>query len=161
MVIASSAPPRHARLTGGAALARTLRAAGVRSVYGVPAGKLAPFLRAVGEDAALTHVAVRHEAAAAWMATAIFHATGELAVAYGESGPGSHNLVSALGSARANGLAVLVVTSGAPTYAAYPHEGLVMDVDNGALFAGATKASLVARDAARVPALVHRALRAA
>jgi thiamine pyrophosphate-dependent acetolactate synthase large subunit-like protein len=161
MVIAPSAPPRHVRLTAGDALARTLRAAGVRSVFGVPAGKLAPFLRAVGEEPELTHVGVRHEAAAAWMATAIFHATGELAVAYGESGPGSHNLVSGLGSAYANGLAVLVITSGAPTHAAYPHEGLVMDVDNGALFDGATKWRAVVRDPARVPALVHAALRAA
>jgi thiamine pyrophosphate-dependent acetolactate synthase large subunit-like protein len=158
----SAAPPRNARLTGGAALARVLSSLGVLDLFGVPAGKLGPFLRAAGEDGSgFRHVAVRHEASAAWMATAIFHGTGELAVAYGESGPGSHNLVSALGSARANGLAVLVVTSGAPTHAAYPHEGLVMDVDNTELFAGATKWRAVVRDPARVPALVHRAVRAA
>src|ERR1700712_3542982 len=161
MVIAPSAPPRQVRLTAGAALARTLRAVGVRSVYGVPAGKLAPFLRAVGEDDELTHVGVRHEAAAAWMATAIFHATGELAVAYGESGPGSHNLVSGLGSAYANGLAVLVITSGVPSELARPYEGMVMETDNLKLFSASTRWGAVARDPARVPALVHRALRAA
>ena len=45
-------------------------------------------------------VGTRHEAAAVWMAAASFQARGELAVCFGESGPGSHNLVSALGSVR-------------------------------------------------------------
>ena len=66
-----AAPPRHARLTGGAALARVLSSLGVLDLFGVPAGKLGPFLRAVGEEGSeLRHVAVRHEASAAWMATA-------------------------------------------------------------------------------------------
>src|SRR4051794_3276195 len=86
------------RLCAGAALARVLGACGVREVFGVPAGKLAAFLQAVGEEDRLTHVGVRHEAAASWMAAAVYAATGRIAVAYGESGPGSHNLVSGLGS---------------------------------------------------------------
>jgi acetolactate synthase-1/2/3 large subunit len=149
------------RLTAGAALARLLGAAGVHEVFGVPAGKLAPFLRAVGEDDALTHVGVRHEAAAAWMAAAVYAATGRIAVAYGESGPGSHNLVSGLGSAFADNLAVLVVTSGAPSHVAYPFDGLVMETDNLKLFSASTRWGAVVRDPARLPALAHRALREA
>jgi acetolactate synthase-1/2/3 large subunit len=149
------------RLTAGAALARLLGAVGVREVFGVPAGKLAPFLRAVGEDDALTHVGVRHEAAASWMAAAVYAATGRIAVAYGESGPGSHNLVSGLGSAFADNLAVLVVTSGAPTHVAYPFDGLVMETDNLKLFSASTRWGAVVRDPARLPALAHRALREA
>ena len=37
------------RLTGGAALARTLAAAGVTDLFGVPAGKLGPFAKAVAQ----------------------------------------------------------------------------------------------------------------
>jgi acetolactate synthase-1/2/3 large subunit len=149
------------RLGAGAALTRLLVAAGVREVFGIPAGKLAPWLRSVGEEDGLAHVGVRHEAAASWMAAAVYASTGRLSVAYSESGPGSHNLVSGLGSAYADNLAVLVITSGVPTHAAYPFDGLVMETDNAKLFAASTKWGAVVRDPARLPALVHRAVREA
>ncbi|WP_445151268.1 thiamine pyrophosphate-binding protein [Baekduia sp. Peel2402] len=149
------------RLGVGAALTRLLVAAGVREVFGIPAGKLAPWLRSVGEEESLAHVGVRHEAAASWMAAAVYASTGRLSVAYSESGPGSHNLVSGLGSAYADNLAVLVVTSGVPTHVAYPFDGLVMETDNTKLFAASTKWGAVVRDPARLPALVHRAVREA
>lgn len=133
----------------------------MREVFGIPAGKLAAFLQAVGEEDRLTHVGVRHEAAASWMAAAVYAATGRIAVAYGESGPGSHNLVSGLGSAHANNLAVLVVTSGVPSALAYPFNGLVMETDNTKLFSASTRWGAVVRDPARLPGLVHRALREA
>ena len=145
-------------VSGGEALARVLAASGVSELYGVPAGKLSPFLAAVAADRSFRTVGVRHEAAAAWMAAATFQATGRLAVAFGESGPGAHNLVSGLGSAWANSLAVLVVTPGAPTHLAYPFEGLAMDSDNERLFAPVTKWRAVARDPGRLPGLVRRAL---
>jgi thiamine pyrophosphate-dependent acetolactate synthase large subunit-like protein len=148
-------------LTGGAALARVLRASGVTDLFGVPAGKLTPFLGAVAADGGFRHIGTRHEAAAAWMAGALFQATGRIAVAYGESGPGSHNLVSALGSLRNNNLAALVLTPGAPSGVAYPHQGLVMDSDNERLFAPATLWSGVARAPGRIPQLVRWALREA
>ena len=136
----STAPPAAApvTLTGGEVLARVLRASGVLDLFGVPAGKLTPFLGAVSRDGAFRHIGTRHEAPAVWMAGALFQATGRIAVAYGESGPGSHNLVSALGSLRNNNLAALVLTPGAPSGVAYPHQGLVMDSDNERLFAPVT-----------------------
>lgn len=158
MAVAQALAPTT-QLTGGAALVRLLRAAGVRDIYGVPAGKLGGFLKAVGEEPALRHLGTRHEASAVWMASAIFQATGRLAVAYGESGPGSHNLVSGLGSAHANGLAVLVLTSAPPAHLADPLRGAVMEVDNARLFAGCTKWSGTVRDPRRLPELVHTALR--
>ncbi|HEY7632747.1 MAG TPA: thiamine pyrophosphate-binding protein [Thermoleophilaceae bacterium] len=150
------------RVTGGEALARAIGAAGVREVFGVPAGKLTPFMQALeGGVAPLRYTGVRHEAAATWMAAAVFQASGQLAVCFGESGPGSHNLLSALGSAHNNNLAVLVLTPGAPSHVAYPHEGMAMDSDNVRLFAPVTKWGAVARDPARIPDLVRRAVREA
>lgn len=151
-----------AGVTGGEALARVLAASGVRHVFGVPAGKLAPFLRSLADRRVdLAWTGTRHEAAAAWMATAAFHATGRIAVCCAESGPGALNLASGLGSAFANGLAVVAVTPGAPTSRAYPFDGLTMDLDNHALFAPVTKWRAVVRDPERVPDLVRRALREA
>ncbi len=148
-------------LTGGQALARVLRASGVLDLFGVPAGKLTPFLGPVAADGGFRHLGTRHEASAAWMAGALFQATGRIAVAYGESGPGSHNLVSALGTLRNNNLAALVLTPGAPSGVAYPHQGLVMDSDNERLFAAVTTWTGVARAPDRVPQLVRWALREA
>src|SRR3954447_21872015 len=152
-------PPATVVATGGELLTRLLVAAGVREVFGVPAGKLSGFLKAAGGDDRLRHVGVRHEAGAGWAAAAVFQATGRLAVAYGESGPGSHNLVGGLGSAAANGLAVIVLTADPPVALSDPNVGLTMDADNRALFAACAKERLVARDAARLPELVHPAAR--
>src|SRR5262249_38662786 len=104
-------------------------------------------------------VGTRHEAAATWMATAVFHATGRIAVCSGESGPGSHNLISALGTAHNNNLAVLVLTPAAPSHVAYPHEAMAMDSDNVRLFSSVTKWGAVVRGPARIPDLVRRAIR--
>ena len=133
------------RLDGGEALARTLVAVGVQDLFGVPAGKLGPFLGAVAREPRLRHLGTRHEASAAWMATATFHATGRVAACYGEMGPGAHNLVGGLGTARANGLAVLVMTSGAPTHLGYAASGLAMAADVPGLMRATTKWSAVAR----------------
>ena len=149
------------RLDGGEALARTLVAVGVQDLFGVPAGKLGPFLGAVAREPRLRHLGTRHEASAAWMATATFHATGRVAACYGEMGPGAHNLVGGLGTARANGLAVLVLTSGAPTQLGYAASGLAMAADVPGLMRATTKWSAVARSPERIPELVRAAVREA
>jgi acetolactate synthase-1/2/3 large subunit len=149
-------------LNGGDALARCIAAAGVRELYGVPAGKLAPFLRAVAATPErLRWIGTRHESTAAWMAGATFAATGRLAVCCGESGPGSHNLVGGLGSAYNNSIPVLAIVSGTPTHLAYPFAGLAMETDNERLFAACTKWRAVAREPSRIAELVQRAVREA
>jgi thiamine pyrophosphate-dependent acetolactate synthase large subunit-like protein len=135
-------------MNGGEALARCLAAAGIREIFGVPAGKLAPFMRAVSlapEDFRWT--GVRHESAAAWMAAACYRATGSLAVCCGESGPGSHNLVGGLGSAYNNNVPLLVIVSGVPRHVGYPFAGLAMETDNERLLAACTKWTAVVRAA--------------
>ncbi len=146
---------------GGAALARALVACGVEDLFGVPAGKLGPFLGAVAAEPRIRHLGTRHEAAAAWMAAATFHGTGRLAACYGEMGPGAHNLVGGLGTARANGLAVLVLTSGAPTHLGQAARGLTMAADLSGLMRATTKWSAVATSPEEIPALVRAAAREA
>ena len=150
----SSAVP----LDGGAALARALVACGVGNLFGVPAGKLGPFLRAVAAEPRIRHHGTRHEAAAAWMAAATFHGTGRLAACYGEMGPGAHNLVGGLGTAQANGLAVLVLTSGPPIHLGTAARGLTMAADLSGLMRATTKWSAVADAPEAVPGLVRTAV---
>jgi acetolactate synthase-1/2/3 large subunit len=147
------------RLDGGTALARALVAAGVRDLFGVPAGKLGPFLAAVAAEPSIRHLGTRHESSAAWMAAATFHATGRLAACYGEMGPGAHNLVGGLGTARANGLAVLVLTSAPPTHLAQAAaQGMTMAADVAGLMRATTKWSATATSAERIPDLVRAAV---
>lgn len=146
---------------GGAVLARALVACGVEDLFGVPAGKLGPFLRAVADEPRIRHLGTRHEAAAAWMAAATFHRTARLAACYGEMGPGAHNLVGGLGTAHANGLAVLVLTSGPPTHLGAAARGLTMAADVSGLMRATTKWSGVARSPDEIPGLVRAATREA
>jgi thiamine pyrophosphate-dependent acetolactate synthase large subunit-like protein len=149
------------RLTGGAALARTLAAAGVTHLFGVPAGKLGPFAKAVAEDSRFRVLGTRHEAAAAWMAAAWFHGSGRIAACFGECGPGSLNLVSGLGSAFNNGLAVLAITTGNPSHLTYPFRGMFMDLDERRAFAAVTRWGATVTAPAEIPSLVHTTLREA
>jgi thiamine pyrophosphate-dependent acetolactate synthase large subunit-like protein len=148
-------------LDGGTALVRALLAGGVRDVFGVPAGKLGAFLRAVAREPRLRHVGTRHESSAAWMAAATFHGAGQVAVCYGEMGPGAHNLVAGLGSARANGLAALVITSGPPTHLGAAATAMTMAANVGGLMRATTKSSTVVPSPEQIPALVQAALREA
>ncbi len=152
-----TAGPATATVDGGAALARALVASCVHDLFGVPAGKLGPFLRAVASEPRLRHLGTRHEASAAWMAAATFHGTGRLAACYGEMGPGAHNLVGGLGTARANGLAVLVLTSVPPTHLGAAGHGLTMASDVPGLMRATTKWSAVAASPEEIPALVRAA----
>jgi thiamine pyrophosphate-dependent acetolactate synthase large subunit-like protein len=160
---AQAAPPEPERvqLTGGAAVVRALRAAGVRDVYGVAGGALAPLLKAVAADPDLRYVGVRHEAAGGLMAAATFAGTGKLALCLGEMGPGSANLLSSMGNGFNNNLALVAVTSSPPTTLSRPFHGMFMDWDGQAAFRPYTKLSAQVNAARRVPQLVRDAVRAA
>ena len=149
------------RLDGGTVLARALVAAGVQELLGVPAGKLGPFLGAVAAEPRIRHLGTRHEASAAWMAAATFHATGRPAACYGEMGPGAHNLVGGLGTARANGLAVLVLTSAPPTHLEEAARGMAMAADVPGLMRATTKWSATASSTQEIPELVRSAVQEA
>lgn len=149
------------RLTGAQALLRVLKRAGVEHVFGLASGKLSPLYRAMSGEEGWTYMGVRHEAAAAFMATATFAGTGQIALCLGETGPGGLNLLSALGGARANNLAVIAVTSSNPAFLLAPIRGAFSSTDNEAQFRTLVKWSATVRDVARVPELARHALRAA
>ena len=153
--------PEKLRLTGGQALARCLVPEGVPFVFGIAGGKLMHFMRAIAEQPSIRYVGVRHEAAAGMMASAVYAATGRVAVAIGEVGPGAINLVSGIGGAFNNNLAMLAITSNNQRMAAYPGRGTLMELDTQAVFRPVTKWNAVVMDGRRIPELVRRAFREA
>ncbi|MFO6419912.1 thiamine pyrophosphate-binding protein [Hylemonella sp. W303a] len=148
-------------MTGAQALVRALAAEQITLVFGIVGGKLAPVLHAISQQQGMRFVGVRHEAAAPMMAAAVQAASGQVAVALGEMGPGSLNLASGLGVAYNNHLPLLAITSNQHRAAAYPHNGMFMDLDTRALLAPITRWSAVVHDPRRIPELVRRAFREA
>lgn len=147
-------------LNGAQVLVRLLQAEQVPAAFGIVGGKLAPLLHAL-QQAGLPFVGVRHEAAASMMAAAVFAGSGRIAVALGEMGPGSLNLASGVGVACNNHLATLLITTNQHRAAAYPHQGMFMDMDTRAVLAPLTKWNAVVHDARRLPELVRTAFREA
>ncbi|MDA7417303.1 thiamine pyrophosphate-binding protein [Xenophilus arseniciresistens] len=149
------------QLTGAQALVRILANEGVGHVYGLVGGKLSPLLHAIAQQPGLRFIGTRHEAAGPMMAAATFAATGQLALAVAEMGPGGLNMVSGLGVAFNNQLPLLALTTNQHRAAAYPHSGMFMDLDTVAASRPVTKWNAVVHDARRMPELVRRALREA
>jgi pyruvate dehydrogenase (quinone) len=70
----------------------TLKASGVRRIYGIPGGSLNGFTDALRRDGEIVREHFRHEEGAAFAAAGEASVTGELAVAAGSCGPGSLHL---------------------------------------------------------------------
>jgi pyruvate dehydrogenase (quinone) len=92
----------------------TLKASGVRRVYGIPGDSLNGFVDALRRDGSLTWEHVRHEEAAAFAAGAEAGLTGELAVCATSCGPGGVHLVNGLYDANRSRVPVLVIASHIP-----------------------------------------------
>ena len=149
------------RLNGAQALVRCLAAEQVGFAFGIASGKLTPLLHALSLTPQIRFVGLRHEAAGAMMAAAVFAGSGRVALALGEMGPGGLNLAAGAGVAFNNNLAALLVTTNQHHAAAYPHRGMFMDMDTRAVFAPLTKWNATVTDARRIPELVRTAFREA
>lgn len=149
------------QVTGAQALLRCLQAEQVGLVFGIASGKLTPLLHALSQTPSMRFVGLRHEATGAMAAAGLYAATGRVAVALGEMGPGGLNLAAGAGVAFNNHLAALLITTNQHRAAAYPHRGMFMDMDSRAVFAPLTKWNAVVSDARRIPELVRTAFREA
>jgi thiamine pyrophosphate-dependent acetolactate synthase large subunit-like protein len=141
------------------AIVAGLVAAGVSEVFGIAGGKFAPLLEAISREPRLSFTGTRHEAAAAFMATAVAHRSGRLAACVAEMGPGALNLASGLDTAFTNHLPVLAITVATPMRLSSPAHGQIMELDAGPVFAALTKWRATITHAARVPELMARAVR--
>ncbi len=97
-------------------VAEQLAAWGVEAVYGVPGDAVLPFIDAVRRHPRLDFYGVKHETAAAFMASARAKLTGEIGVCTGTSGPGLANLINGLADAKSDRAPVLAVTGQVVTY---------------------------------------------
>jgi pyruvate dehydrogenase (quinone) len=92
----------------------TLKASGVRRVYGLPGDSLNGFTDALRRDGDLEWVHVRHEEAAGFAAAGEAGITGELAVVAASCGPGNLHLINGLFDAHRSRVPVLAIAAHIP-----------------------------------------------
>jgi pyruvate dehydrogenase (quinone) len=92
----------------------TLKASGVRRVYGLPGDSLNGFTDAIRRDGEISWQHVRHEEGAAFAAAGEASITGRLAVCAGSCGPGNLHLINGLFDAHRSGVPVLAVAAHIP-----------------------------------------------
>jgi pyruvate dehydrogenase (quinone) len=95
-------------------LVATLKASGVRRVYGLPGDSLNGFTDALRRDGDLSWEHVRHEEAAAFAAGGEAAVTGELSVCAASCGPGNLHLINGLFDANRSRVPVLAVAAHIP-----------------------------------------------
>lgn len=96
-------------------MAETLRAAGVKRIYGVVGDSLNGFTDALRRDESIAWVHMRNEEAAAFAAGAEAHLTGNLTVCAGSCGPGNLHLINGLFDAHRSRVPVLAIAAHIPS----------------------------------------------
>jgi pyruvate dehydrogenase (quinone) len=92
----------------------TLKASGVRRIYGIPGDSLNGFADALRREGGIAWEHVRHEEAAAFAAGAEAAITGDLAVVAASCGPGNLHLINGLYDAHASRVPVLAIAAHIP-----------------------------------------------
>jgi acetolactate synthase-1/2/3 large subunit len=140
--------------TGWQMVVQSLKAEGVKYVFGLP-GSPACLYDALYDEAAITPVLVRHEAAGGFMAMAYALLTGEPAVCFASPGPGIANLVPAMLEALATCAPVI-----APCTGISGHDygkGAFQETDQVGVMKPVTKWAVRVPYAERVPWAMRRA----
>ena len=92
----------------------TLKASGVRRVYGLPGDSINGFTDALRRDGEIVWEHVRHEEAAAFAAAGEAAMTGQLAVCAASCGPGNLHLINGLFDAAGSRVPVLAIAAHIP-----------------------------------------------
>ncbi|MFD0710925.1 thiamine pyrophosphate-binding protein [Paenibacillus sp. GCM10027626] len=106
--------PLPPSLTAAEMILEQLRLWGVKRIYGVVGDAIFGLLDAIAKQEALSFIAVKHESAAAMMASAEAKLTGRIGVCIAQMGPGLANLINGLGDAFMDKAPVLAITGDAP-----------------------------------------------
>src|SRR5437763_9324303 len=95
---------------GAQSLVRSLEAAGVELVFGIPGGAVLPAYDPLLDSVKVRHVLVRHEQGAGHAAEGYAQATGRVGVCMATSGPGATNLVTPIADAYMDSVPMVAIT---------------------------------------------------
>ncbi len=146
-------------MTGGEALVRSLFAAGVRVIFGLPGVQLYGVLAALREEPRIRFIATRHEQATSFMADGYARAGGDFGVALVVPGPGLLNAMSGLSTAYSASSPVLMISGQIPRASIGKNIGLLHEVnDQLDAIAPVTKWRKRVLEVGDIPAAVSEAL---
>ena len=101
------------KITGAASLVKSVEAAGVDVMFGLPGGAILPAYDPI-YDSKIRHILVRHEQGAGHAAEGYAQVTGRAGVCIATSGPGATNLVTPLADAAMDSVPVVAITGQVP-----------------------------------------------
>jgi acetolactate synthase-1/2/3 large subunit len=105
-----------AAMNGATSLVKSLEAAGVDVMFGIPGGAILPAYDPIF-DSTIRHILVRHEQGAGHAATGYAQVTGRAGVCIATSGPGATNLVTPLADAAMDSVPMVAITGQVPSLA--------------------------------------------
>ena len=142
------------KMTGAAALIKSLEHEGVEVAFGVPGGAILPAYDPL-LDSPIRHVLARHEQGAGHMAEGYAHATGRVGVVIATSGPGATNIMTPLQDALMDSVPMVAITGqvalssmGNDAFQEAPTTGMAMHC---------TKHTYLVTDANEICEAVHQA----
>jgi len=149
-----------AGMSGGKAVVESLRAEGVKHVFGLIGSAGMEIFDALYDAKDIGFVGVRDERTGTHMADGYARASGGAGVIIaGQNGPGATNLVTGL--AQANAAYSPVVALAGLLSSAHIYRDGFQEVDQQALFKPITKRTLTLTQSARIPEMMREAFRAA
>ncbi|MFL6846883.1 MAG: ubiquinone-dependent pyruvate dehydrogenase [Sphingomicrobium sp.] len=137
----------------------TLRAAGVRRVYGIAGDSLNALTDSIRRSKDIDWIHVRHEEVAAFAAGAEAHLTGSLAVCAGSCGPGNLHLINGLFDCHRSRVPVLAIAAHIPS--AEIGSGYFQETHPENLFRECSHFCELVSHPAQMPRLLHIAIREA
>jgi len=123
-------------------IAKTLEAAGVRWVFGIPSGPVLPLIEALRKTS-VEYVLVANEASAGFMATTVGALTRIPGVCAATLGPGATNMTTGVGAAWLDRAPLIAITCNVGT--AWLDRRIQMRIDHHALYAPLTKGTFPLR----------------
>ncbi|MFC5380460.1 acetolactate synthase large subunit [Aquipuribacter nitratireducens] len=147
--------PAEETMSGAASLVRSLEAAGVDVVFGIPGGAILPAYDPLMDSTKVRHVLVRHEQGAGHAAEGYAAATGRVGVCMATSGPGATNLVTAIADAHMDSVPMVAIT-GQVSSAAIGTDAF-QEADITGMTMPITKHNFLVTDPAEIPRAVAEA----
>ena len=141
-------------MTGATSLVKSLEAAGVDVMFGLPGGAILPAYDPI-YDSAIRHILVRHEQGAGHAATGYAQVTGRAGVCIATSGPGATNLVTPLMDAAMDSVLVIAITGQVPSAAI--GTDAFQEADIRGITMPFTKHNYLVTDPAEIPGVIAEA----
>ena len=146
--------PNGTEMTGATSLVKSLEAAGVDVMFGLPGGAILPAYDPIF-DSTIRHILVRHEQGAGHAATGYAQVTGRAGVCIATSGPGATNLVTPLMDAAMDSVPLVAITGQVPSAAI--GTDAFQEADIRGITMPFTKHNYLVTDPAEIPGVIAEA----